>query len=73
MGIAMSDGRVALRELAKLGKRVEALEKQINLIAAAPDVKEALEECLKEWGGYQIKGECERKARAALAKAEGQP
>ena len=42
-----------------------------RLIAAAPDLLAALQECLREHGGYTIKGECERRARAALALAEG--
>ncbi|NVD44355.1 hypothetical protein [Qipengyuania atrilutea] len=43
-----------------------------RLIAASPDLLEALEECLREHGGFTIKGECERKARAAIAKARGE-
>jgi hypothetical protein len=40
-----------------------------RLVAAAPDLLEALQECLREHGGYTIKGECERRARAAIEKA----
>ena len=40
-----------------------------RLIAAAPKLLAALRECLLEHGGFVIKGECERRARAALAKA----
>lgn len=40
-----------------------------RLLAAAPELLEALEECLREHGGFTIKGECERRARAAIAKA----
>ena len=43
-----------------------------KLIAAAPDLLEALEHCLREHGGYTIKGETERIARAAIAKARGE-
>lgn len=48
---------------------IEWLKQQL---AAAPDrdMYEALKECLLEHGGYTIKGECERRARAAIAKAE---
>lgn len=42
-----------------------------RLIAAAPDLLEALQECLREHGGFTIKGECERRARVAIAKAQG--
>lgn len=43
-----------------------------DLIAAAPDLYEALAECLREHGGYTIKGGAERGARSALAKARGE-
>jgi hypothetical protein len=42
-----------------------------RLIAAAPELLEALEECLREHGGFTIKGEVEKRARAAIAKARG--
>lgn len=45
------------------------LEANARLIAAAPELLEALENCLLEHGGYTIRGDCERKARAAIAKA----
>ena len=38
------------------------------------DLIEALEECLREHGGFTIRGLCEQRARAAIAKArENQP
>ena len=40
-----------------------------RLAASAPELLEALQECLREHGGFTIKGECERRARAAIAKA----
>lgn len=42
-----------------------------SLIKAAPDLLAALQHCLREHGGYTIKGETERLARAAIAKATG--
>ena len=42
-----------------------------RLIAAAPELLAALEHCLLEHGGYTIRGETERIARAAIAKAGG--
>lgn len=56
-------------------RAVAAPEARANafLIAAAPELYEALEECLREHGGFTIKGECERRAVAALAKARGEP
>lgn len=36
------------------------------------ELYEALEHCLREWGGFTIRGETERKALAALAKARGE-
>jgi len=42
-----------------------------RLIAAAPELLAALQDCLREHGGYTIKGECERNACAAIAKATG--
>lgn len=41
-----------------------------RLISAAPDLLAALEHCLLEHGGYTIKGETERMAKAAIAKAK---
>lgn len=35
------------------------------------ELVEALEECLREHGGFTIKGQCERKAREAIAKYKG--
>jgi len=42
-----------------------------HLMAAAPDLYHALQDCLREHGGFTIRGECERNALAALAKARG--
>jgi hypothetical protein len=46
-------------------------EANARLIAAAPDLLAALQECLREHGGFTIKGECERQARAAISRALG--
>lgn len=43
-----------------------------HLISAAPELYEALEECLREHGGYTIKGGVEKRAKKALAKARGE-
>jgi hypothetical protein len=63
------------RDAITLAKHREAgtdpWEANARLIAAAPELLEALEECLREHGGFTIKGQCERRARAAIAKARG--
>lgn len=47
--------------------------KRCHAAADALDAAEkALDECLKEHGGFTIRGECERNARAALAKLRGE-
>lgn len=52
------------------GNRAEALA-NARLIAAAPEMLEALKHCLREHGGFTIRGKTERLALAAIAKAEG--
>lgn len=47
---------------------VNEIMKQAQTIA---ELVEALEECLREHGGFTIKGQCERKAREAIAKVKG--
>lgn len=49
-----------LQESTVDSKAFEAANKRIS------DLEEALRECLREHGGYTIKGECERRARKAL-------
>lgn len=48
------------------GANAEFIVKAVNAHDALVD---ALEHCLREHGGFTIKGETERKARAALALA----
>jgi len=50
----------------------ETNKANMRLIAAAPELYEALQDCLREHGGFTIKGGCERRALAALAKARGE-
>lgn len=50
----------------------ELMFNDAKLLASAPDLLAALEHCLLEHGGYTIKGETERKARAAIRKARGE-
>jgi hypothetical protein len=45
----------------------------LNLVAASPDMFEALEYCLENLGDeYALPLECIREAKAALAKARGE-
>ncbi|MDP3936706.1 MAG: hypothetical protein Q8R92_01065 [Deltaproteobacteria bacterium] len=46
----------------------EAVEKIASALAV-PELYEALDECMKEHGGFVIKGQVERRARAALSLA----
>lgn len=41
----------------------------VKAVNAYDDLVAALKYCLVEHGGYTIRGECERKAKAALVKA----
>jgi hypothetical protein len=41
-------------------------KKTADLLSHIDALREALEDCLREHGGYTIRGECERKARRAL-------
>lgn len=50
---------------------VHISEPDAHLIAAAPELLEALEECLREHRGFTINGKCERMVRAAIDKARG--
>lgn len=52
-------------------KRALRAEASGLIAAAAPDLLAALQHCLREHGGYTIKGETERLAKAAIAKATG--
>jgi hypothetical protein len=52
------------------GAELENPKTEIDALRAQKaELVEALQDCLREHGGYTIRGECERKARAALAKA----
>lgn len=46
--------------------RHEWAEENARLRAENAKLREALKECLREHGGFTIRGECEQKARAAL-------
>lgn len=47
--------------------KLEAKEAELAAMKARGDrMAEALEECLREHGGYMIKGRCEHNARQAL-------
>lgn len=56
----------ARNELATQNALIEQLQ------ATNKALLEALVECLREHGGFTIKGECERKARAAIKLAKGE-
>ena len=76
---AMSDGGYQItngRDLVICSRNpIEHIWQESNanafLMAAAPDMLAALQDCLREHGGFTIRGDCERNARAAIAKATG--
>jgi hypothetical protein len=52
---------------AELIEKLERAEAELAAMKARGDrMAEALEECLREHGGYMIKGRCEHNARQAL-------
>ncbi len=55
------------REMAKLDAKIEKQNSQLAVLRAEnAKLRAALEHCLREHGGFTIRGETERIARAAL-------
>lgn len=65
--------RSAIEELDRLRAQVDRLaDGQLYQDKKIDRLREALEECLREHGGFTIKGECEARARAALSPSDGE-
>ena len=63
-----------LQEVAACGPTANGTDEQeanARLIAAAPDLLEALSEIINDGGKFVMTNETHRKARAAIAKARG--
>lgn len=53
-------------------ERIEEAEANTRLIAAAPDLLEALEDCVQAMQMFRVNGQILVNAKAAIAKAKGE-
>lgn len=59
-------------EVAEIRPDIPNQRKVANLLAAAPDLLDALSEIINDGGKFVMTNETHRKARAAIAKARGE-